>query len=136
MMGGPVGTGKTHVAHAVQRHLEVSEDIPCPVWTMAKLLDGLRDQEHGRKLMEQVENAPYIIIDDIGAERGTDWAAERFLMIVDERWKWQRPIIATTNFPLKRDILGAELGDRLASRLLDGAVGIVLSTEDRRNGNN
>jgi DNA replication protein DnaC len=56
-------------------------------------------------------------LDDLGAERRTEWVLEQLYSIVNERWQDQRSIIVTTNLGL--DQLREQLGARTVSRLLE-----------------
>lgn len=69
-----------------------------------------------------------LILDDLGSSRIQDWERECLLGVVDERWQHGLPIVITTNMQK----LSAPLGDRLASRLKDGATLVILDGDDRR----
>jgi DNA replication protein DnaC len=77
-------------------------------------------------LCEQVD---LLVLDDLGGGKTTDWTADTLYRLVDTRWAYQRPIIATTNLtaPDLREAVGA----RVASRLAAG-VQVALKGDDRR----
>jgi DNA replication protein DnaC len=56
-------------------------------------------------------------LDDLGAERRTDWVLEQLYSIVNERWQNQRSITVTTNMSL--DNLREQVGRRTVSRLVE-----------------
>ena len=127
---GPVGTGKTHAACAAARPL-IEAGSFCAFWPVVRLLDALRP---GGALEDDpyaaAARAPLLILDDLGAEKVSDWTAERLYSIVNDRWLAERPTIATTNTDPRR--LPEAAGERLASRLLGGAVILRFSGNDRR----
>ena len=66
--------------------------------------------------------AELLILDDLGAERLTDWVEETMSSIVNTRYNERRPTIFTTNYPdspdeAEVDSLKARVGFRLHSRL-------------------
>lgn len=69
-----------------------------------------------------------LILDDLGSGRINDWERECLLGVVDERWQNARPIVITTNMRKLSD----PLGERLASRIKDGATLATLDGDDRR----
>src|SRR5256885_17172502 len=54
-------------------------------------------------------------LDDLGAERSTEWVLEHLYSIVNERWQDSRSMVVTTNLGL--DQLREQLGERTVSRL-------------------
>lgn len=130
---GPVGVGKTHAAVAQAR--EVACRFGLDVWTVttAELLDRLRpggDEGAG----ERAASVGLLVLDDLGAERPTDWTAERLAVVIDRRWVDQLPIVATSNLtPGPSGSLIEALGERSYSRLVgSGAVVIRWQGDDRR----
>lgn len=125
---GPVGTGKTHLAAAMCRP---ANDVGLNVRLLstAKLLDLLRPGGPDDALDELLD-IDRLIIDDVGVERVTDWTAERFGLLVDERWAEDLPTVFTSN--LTTSALEAHVGQRCYSRMVGGALGIELRGVDRR----
>jgi DNA replication protein DnaC len=56
-----------------------------------------------------------LIIDDIGAEKASEWVQEVIFRIVDARYRRNKPILATSNLEPKllSDRIGARAYDRL-----------------------
>lgn len=126
---GAVGVGKTHLAiaacrPAAERGLHV-EFVPA-----VEMFDRLRPGRDDDAL-DDLLDADRLVIDDLGAERPTDWTAERLYLVVNRRWLDERPTIVTTNLESKD--LAAEVGSRMFSRIVGSdAVGIRLNGPDRR----
>lgn len=137
---GSVGTGKSRAAVAACRRSHFHHDQTVEFWPVVELLDRLRPGGPPDAL-EQAMRADMLILDDIGAERPTDWTAERLYALVNRRWLEERPTIGTTNLPLTRrsaglgyegPVLDEVIGDRMFSRLVGGASLVLLSGPDRR----
>ena len=121
---GPVGTGKSHLAHAVGNTLR-AQGIPVLVASVPLWLDRLRaayeahdDQEdRGDRLMREMATLPLVILDDLGAERPTEWALERLYLVIDQRYQACLPVGITTNW--RPGDLADVLGSRIVSRLVE-----------------
>lgn len=130
---GPTGTGKTHTAYGVVRALAVS-GARCP-WTFttaADLYARLRPR-HGvdsEAEFEQYARATFLVLDDLGAAKGTEWNEEINYRLINYRYEHELPTLITSNVaPAK---LGEALGERVASRLVEMATRVVLRGSDRR----
>ena len=78
--------------------------------------------------LDRLAAASILALDDIGAIRVSDWDADNLAALVDDRWRYQRPTILTSNNPALRDLLG----ERVASRLADNAAIVRMTGPDRR----
>jgi DNA replication protein DnaC len=83
-----------------------------------------------RDRLRAMRAAGLLVMDDLGSFRINDWQRDLLGPVVDERWSLGRPIMLTTNMESLTD----PLGERMASRLKDGAVLVALGGEDRRRG--
>jgi DNA replication protein DnaC len=138
---GPVGTGKTHAAVAAARVRYFSNNERPRFWPVVELLDALRPGG-SEDAMEEAMHARLLILDDLGAEKPTEWTAERMYAVINRRWMNENVTIATSNLPATRKsapndytdaTLDEVLGPRMFSRLVgSGAVIIRLSGPDRR----
>lgn len=111
VLAGAVGTGKTHAAYAAG-HWLVHQGEWVEAWSVVDLLDALkpnRDTEAEARARE----CDVLILDDLGATRATDWAAERLLALMDDRLRDERATIFTTN------ATGEQISDAWGHRLLD-----------------
>lgn len=129
VLTGPVGVGKTWCALAAVRPL-VEAGRRVAFWPVAELLDDLRPSAPDNDSWTRSLEADVIVLDDLGAERMTDWTAERLGAIVNRRWLDRVPVVATTN--LAPAALCEALGERCYSRLVGGATVIRIAGEDQR----
>lgn len=130
---GAVGVGKTHLALAAVRDDYVERGLEVLFRPVAELLDDLRPGGDPTALDRYV-HVERLVLDDVGAERPTDWSAERLGLVINRRWMEERPVIATTNLePGPNGELVQALGERTYSRLVGSdAVVVRLSGADRR----
>jgi DNA replication protein DnaC len=132
---GGVGTGKTHLAVAVMNELIRKKRTPSLFVTVPELLDNLREtyNKPGRNLdewMDAVQNAEFLVLDDLGSERTTEWVRERIFVIVNHRYREALPTVFTSNIGPKD--LAEQLGERTASRIIAMCVWIALEGDDYR----
>ena len=132
---GGVGTGKTHLAVAVMNELIRRKRVPSLFVTVPELLDNLREtyNKPGRNLdewMDAVQNAEFLVLDDLGSERTTEWVRERIFVIVNHRYREALPTVFTSNIGPKD--LAEQLGERTASRIIAMCDWIALEGDDYR----
>jgi DNA replication protein DnaC len=132
---GGVGTGKTHLAVAVMNELIRKKRTPSLFVTVPELLDNLREtyNKPGRNLdewMDAVQNAEFLVLDDLGSERTTEWVRERIFVIVNHRYREALPTVFTSNIGPKD--LAEQLGERTASRIIAMCDWIALEGDDYR----
>jgi DNA replication protein DnaC len=128
---GQSGTGKTHLARRISKFFRTSASIFIDPTTGAHLsrrggfigwrtvVDQLRNGDYG--IMDVVCKDWFVALDDIGAERVTDFSVSKLDQIVDARLeKWT---IITCNFT--REEIAQHMDVRIASRLGRGENVIV-----------
>ena len=94
---GPVGTGKSHTAACIANAL-MEKEISVIMTSFVKILQDIQtnDRDEGSYLA-MLDSARLLIIDDLGAERNTDYALEKVYNIIDSRVRANKPMILTTN---------------------------------------
>ena len=98
---GSVGTGKSFAAACIANYL-LDRKVPVVMTSFVKLLDVFqsgRDEE--TSILNRLGYAKLVIFDDLGAERGTDFALEKVYNIVDSRYRKNLPMILTTNLTIE-----------------------------------
>lgn len=94
---GGVGTGKTYAAACIANYL-LNRRRSVVMTSFVKLLESMMNfKEDDSVLISRLNRAKLLIIDDLGAERSTDFALEKVYDIVDSRYRAKLPVILTTN---------------------------------------
>ncbi len=117
---GPHGAGKTHLAAAIANYRRQRGETPSFV-VVPDLLDYLRRgfaAEDGRQhdAFDEIRAAQLLILDDMDTQTGIPWVRDRLFQLLNFRYTARLPTVITTALALD------DLGERLASRLVDPAV--------------
>lgn len=99
LLWGSVGVGKSYAAAVIANEL-LDRKIPVVMTSFIKLLKEVVTFDSNNGKIEKINNAKLLIIDDLGAERGTDYTLERVYDIIDSRYRCNKPIILTTNLTM------------------------------------
>jgi DNA replication protein DnaC len=131
---GPVGTGKTTLAMLVSKAaLRAGRSVA--IYSLPRLLNEIRDTHRAERshveLLDRLTAVDLLHIDDVGAQRTTDWVLEELYSIVNGRYEDQRSIVLTTNI-LDREALCEQITDRTVSRLTEMCDELPLLGHDRR----
>jgi len=115
---GDPGTGKTAAAMLISK-LAIEAGHSVAVYSTPRLLNVVReaiDSDDGvLGLLELLGTVELLHLDDLGAERQTEWVLEQLYSIVNTRYEDQRSVVVTTNFT--PDQLEQQIGKRTVSRL-------------------
>ncbi|MBA3298457.1 MAG: ATP-binding protein [Thermoleophilaceae bacterium] len=120
---GDVGTGKTSLAMLVSQAAE-RKGRSVAIYPVTRLLAEIKntyDRESGgsyMSLFRKLVSVDLLHLDDLGAEKRTDWVLQELYSIVNERWQDERSVVVTTNIT-DLDELRNEIGSRTVSRLVE-----------------
>ena len=125
---GPPGIGKTHIAVATLRQVVSEKRARGLYYDTRSLLNTIRStydpvtRTSETDVLRPVIEAELLVLDDLGAERLTDWVDETMNFIVNTRYNDRRPTIFTSNYenvpdPEALDSLRVRVGFRMHSRL-------------------
>ncbi len=131
---GPVGTGKTTLAMLVSKAaLKAGRSVA--IYSLPRLLNEIRDTHRAERshvdLLDRLTAVDLLHIDDVGAERTTDWVLEELYSIVNARYEYERSMVITTNI-LDREALCEQITARTVSRLTEMCDELPLLGRDRR----
>lgn len=128
---GGIGTGKTHIAYALQNHAPFALVVNV-VEFLKEIRDDIRrrPEEKERPLQTLMDYTGTLIFDDIGVEKATEFVRETLYLLINQRYNDMLPTIFTSNCSL--DELSNRLEDRIPSRIKGMCQIIELTGEDRR----
>jgi DNA replication protein DnaC len=132
---GTVGTGKTTLAMLVSK-AAISAGRSVAIYSLPRLLNEIREDTHRSdrshlNLLDRLAAVDLLHIDDVGAERKTDWVLEELYSLVNMRYEEGRSIVITTNI-LDRAALCEQITERTVSRLTEMCDEIPLQGHDHR----
>lgn len=84
------------------------------------------------ELLDMLKKCKLLIIDDIGAERSSEWVNERLLSIINTRIMSGLSTVYTSNISLEE--LGKRMGDRIRSRIVGSTEEAHFTGKDKRKG--
>ena len=99
VLWGDVGTGKTFFAACIANAL-VEQNVSVKMTNFSTILNDLYAESDKNKYLDRLNDYSLLIIDDLGIERGTEYALEQVYNVIDIRYKSGRPLIVTTNLTL------------------------------------
>ena len=125
---GPPGIGKTHLAISALKQAVRATGARARYYDTRTLLTQIRSTYNSMTktaemdVIRPVMDAKLLILDDLGAERLTDWVEETMNVIVNSRYNAKLPTIFTSNYedvPDREETnsLLVRVGFRLHSRL-------------------
>lgn len=120
---GEPGTGKSHLAAAIVNAV-------IPLGTVAifqnvpELLMKFKDTFHSHSpvqetgILNTIEEADLVVLDDLGAENLTVWALEKIYEVVNSLNYFEKSLIITTNLDIETG-LEQRIGPRIYDRIIE-----------------
>lgn len=141
VMYGEVGGGKTGAVWGAVRLL-CENLVEARFVDFPDLLEQIKASYSKRVSFDDYSDlmrVPVLVIDDVGAERPTEWACGQLLQIVNKRYERRLPTAYVSNYKPGDLItrLGKEdriIGERIVSRMIEGAIQHRNKAPDRRPG--
>ena len=139
LLHGNPGTGKTLLGSIMLNELILRWGMPGRFLNLSrKYFQKLRDtysedsDDYGRswQIIEELCNMPFLVLDDFGIQRGTDWEMEMLYELVDARYAEERFTVVTTNQDL--DEIRKLSHGRIYSRLVEMCYMIPMQGIDYR----
>ena len=103
---GTPGGGKTYACGCIANHL-LSQGVPVICVGITQLLQRIQQtfnsygKEGAAEILKGINKAELLIIDDLGTEQESEWSKSMVYQIIDSRCRNGKPLIVTTNIPLK-----------------------------------
>ena len=133
LLYGPVGTGKSFYAACIANAL-LDKGIPVMMSSFSRIVNTMQGTYGGRQdYLDKLVSYPLLIIDDLGAERGSDYMLEQVYSVVDARYQSGLPLIVTTNIPIAEIKEPADLKyKRIYDRILERCFPVKIDGPSRR----
>ena len=97
LLYGSVGTGKTFLS-ACTANAIIDKGIPVLMTSVSYIANKLMGMFEGKnEYSESLNSYPLLVLDDLGAERNTEYMNEVVYTIINARYKAKLPLIVTTN---------------------------------------
>ena len=142
-VSGGFGTGKTYLTVGLLRYyinrlpcqnfVEPFKNLPIFI-TVPELLMKIRScfslNKCEETIVDKYSDCPLLILDDLGAEKTTEWVLQTLYIILNNRYSNLKRTIITSNLSL--DELRDKIGDRIASRIAGMCKIVKLTGKDRR----
>lgn len=97
LLYGTVGTGKSHMAACIANAL-IDDGYRVLMTNFATMVNVLQSSFDGRQeYIDSLNRYALLIIDDLGAERDSEYMQEQVFNIIDARYRSGLPMIITTN---------------------------------------
>ncbi len=129
LLFGTVGNGKTFAAACIANAL-IDNDFPCRMTTFSDIAKDIFD---GKLSPHDLNRYALLVLDDLMAERKTEYMQEIVFNVIDSRYKAGLPLIVTSNLTAEAIKNPADLAyQRIFSRLLEMTLPIEVKGEDRR----
>jgi DNA replication protein DnaC len=140
---GQPGVGKTHLAVAVLKQIVQQTGARGLFYDTRDLLRIIRStydpsiRTTELDILRPVMAADLLVLDDLGAEKTSEWVEETMNLIVNTRYSERRLTMFTSNYPdipddTEPNSLLFRIGDRMRSRLHEMCEFIVLDAADYR----
>ena len=129
---GKTGLGKTHLSAAIAAGV-AAKGYRVLYETSQKLFDTYESARFGRDNApdtEKYESCDLLLIDDLGAECGSQYTAATFFNLLNTRLMENKPTLINTN--LNRAQLEKNYGERVLSRLLGEFRVLLFAGKDVR----
>jgi DNA replication protein DnaC len=150
---GPCGVGKTHLAVSILKALIYKNGINGLFYDFRDLLKRIQhsfnpeSQSTEMEVLSPVLGAEVLVLDDLGAERPTEWVRDTIAYILNSRYNLKLTTLITSNFEdhpremstladgtrlPKEETLEDRIGSRLRSRLYEMCKVLRLEGDDFR----
>jgi DNA replication protein DnaC len=132
LLWGTVGTGKTYYACCIANALlEAGYQVYCT--SLRDLVNNLQNTWEKNEYIEALNKYSLLVLDDLGAERSTDFMIEQIFSIIDSRYRSGLPFIVTTNLTMKQMINEEDIGyRRIYDRIIERCHPVEINGVSRR----
>ena len=132
LLWGSVGTGKSYIAGCIANAL-LEQEVTVKMTNFNMILNELFSVEDKAEYIRALMGYELLIIDDLGADRSSEYALENVFSVIDLRCCSGKPLIVTTNLPLGKLKSEIEVDKkRIYDRILAMCVPVKVDGTSRR----
>lgn len=132
LLWGSVGTGKSFYSACIVNAI-IDKGESARMRTAGEVVIEAQDAENKMRYINNLCDKSLLVLDDLGAERGTSFGAEIIYTLIDKRYQSGKPLIVTTNIPLQDMKNTDDAGKlRLYDRILEVCIPVKVTGESRR----
>jgi DNA replication protein DnaC len=151
LLTGNVGVGKTHLAVGILQALILEKGVRGLFCDYRELLKRIQESYNPLvattelEILAPVFEAEVLILDELGAQKPTDWVWDTVALILNTRYNDKRTTLITTNYPnapaalarnadrtIREETLGDRITERMRSRLAEMCVEVQMRGNDMR----
>jgi DNA replication protein DnaC len=151
LLTGDVGVGKTHLAVGIAQALIFEKGVRAFFCDYRELLKRIQESYNPTvastelQILAPVFEAEVLILDELGAQKPTDWVWDTVALVLNTRYNDKRTTLITTNYPnapaalarnadkaIREETLGDRIGERMRSRLSEMCVEVEMRGNDLR----
>ena len=151
LLTGSVGVGKTHLAVGIIQALICEKGVRALFCDYRELLKRIQESYNPLvattelQILAPVFEAEVLILDELGAQKPTDWVWDTVALVLNTRYNDKRTTLITTNYPnapaamarnadkaIREETLGDRIGERMRSRLAEMCVEVEMRGNDLR----
>ena len=144
LLTGSIGVGKTHLAVGILQAVIAERGAKGVFFDYRDLLTQIRNSYNRGveatelEILKPVFDAEVLVLDELGANKPTEWVWDTVAHILNTRYNDRRTTIITTNYAnlppggVKEETLGDRIGERMRSRLQEMCVVVEMTGVDFR----
>jgi DNA replication protein DnaC len=139
LLRGTEGVGKTHLAVSILKdlvergHSGLFWNVPDLFLELRRVMSGDMGISSEAEIIDSLRRPDILVLDDLGAERTSDYTMDRLYTIINSRYSEDRATIITTN--CNQQELADRVGRSSASRLREMCLDVSFPEGDWRRRN-
>ena len=132
LLYGNVGTGKTYLAACIANAV-IDQGYRVIMTNFAQVANRLQSTWEKQEYIDDLCKYDLLILDDLGAERKSEYMQEMVWNIIDARYRAGGPVIVTTNLTPEELAAPADIGySRIYDRILERCLAVKVDGPSRR----
>jgi DNA replication protein DnaC len=133
LLFGTVGTGKSFAAACIVNSL-IDKGCPALMTNFGRIANTVSGMFEGKQeYYDSLNRFPLLALDDLSAERKTEYMQEIVFNVVDSRYRAKLPLIVTTNLTWQELANPQDITyQRIFSRLLEMCIPVKFEGSDKR----